>query len=401
MNAAGLVQSLLLLSIVLSASASTGALLEQAAFCKPATAAAASVANPLTHAAGFFCLEYYVELGRVIHEVTFPRGNLTSGQLARQCNAHCAGDPECTAAWSVSAVTTAAPACKLLSHTADDVAALLQPAAGRGYPIVQPTFTAKPGSKEKSLSWLCVKSQADWDELGAAAYRRVRPGAAGEPCKQTRRHAVARRASGTHCTMICAVCVPCVLLLAAPGWCAYATDAAGYNLDVNWQGSSSLAACADSCDTSRQCAFWVGRPGHCWPKYSALAGADGWTSAYRPAWLDTTVQPNAAVTCFKQLQDWRELGQQLSECAAVGKKQWLLQQRSASWLSHTVLGIACVCVCVYARVTSCRQLFVQIATFRIRLKTHPSLCNLAVCVCAHRPQRSLCPAQWCAVHALP
>jgi hypothetical protein len=157
--------------------------------------------TPLPHAAGVFCLDYYVELGRVIHEVTFPKQNLTSGQLARQCVAHCSGDPECTAAWSVSGVTTAAPACKLLSHTAEDVEALFQPAPGLTYPIVQPNFTAKPGSREKSLSWLCLKKQADWDDLGAAAYRRVRPGAAGE---QTRQCAAARRASNTHGTVICA-----------------------------------------------------------------------------------------------------------------------------------------------------------------------------------------------------
>lgn len=110
-----------------------------------------------------------------------------------------------------------------------------------------------------------------------------------------------------------------------PGWCAYATDSAGNNLD-DWQGSRKLAQCAERCANVSQCSFWVGRPGHCWLKYSALVGADGWTSAYRSAWLDTLIEPNAAATCFKRLQDWRELGQQLSECLVV----WGLFQRCCS-----------------------------------------------------------------------
>jgi hypothetical protein len=39
--------------------------------------------------------------------------------------------------------------------------------------------------------------------------------------------------------------------------------------------------------------------------------------ACRPAWLDQAVQPNAAMVCFKRVQDWRELGQQLGEYSRV------------------------------------------------------------------------------------
>jgi hypothetical protein len=77
-------------------------------------------------------------------------------------------------------VTTAGASCKLLSHTADDVAAALQPAADKPYPLVQPSFVAVNGSTEKSLSWLCLKHQQDWDDFGAITYRTIKPHAAGE-----------------------------------------------------------------------------------------------------------------------------------------------------------------------------------------------------------------------------
>jgi hypothetical protein len=77
-------------------------------------------------------------------------------------------------------VTTAGASCKLLSHTADDVAAALQPAADKPYPLVQPSFVAVNGSTEKSLSWLCLKHQQDWDDFGATTYRTIKPHAAGK-----------------------------------------------------------------------------------------------------------------------------------------------------------------------------------------------------------------------------
>lgn len=274
---------------------------------------------------GYHCLDYYAPVGEVLHDISFPEQHLigaapnqtpfpelhlTSGQLARDCNSYCTAEPDCTAAWSVSAVTTAGPTCKLLRHTAHDVAALLRPAAGKPYPIVQPSFVAVNGSREKSLSWLCLKSQQDWDELGAVTYRTIRPNAAGAHswgelifvAKQHRSNCWVVRCLDAW--QLVAVWVRLLVgmlkqlppaplhvcwclwgdcCVAGPGWCAYATDAAGNNLIDNWQGSGSLTACADSCDASSQCSFWVGRPGHCWLKYSALVGADGWTAAYRCA----------------------------------------------------------------------------------------------------------------------
>lgn len=127
-------------------------------------------------------MDYWRPIGRVLHEISSPGQQLTVGKLARECNAHCSADPDCTAAWTVGAVATAGPICRLLSHTAADVTAALQPVPGQSYPQVVPDFTARNGSQEKSLSWLCLKHERDWDELGAITHRLVRRGAQGREC---------------------------------------------------------------------------------------------------------------------------------------------------------------------------------------------------------------------------
>lgn len=55
----------------------------------------------------------------------------------------------------------------------------------------------------------------------------------------------------------------------------------------------------------------------------------------RSAWLDQPVQPDSEVMCFSKLQDWRELGQQLSECCVAHSGGFDAKQ---SQTSHVVLG---------------------------------------------------------------
>ncbi|KAF8071314.1 serine/threonine-protein kinase/receptor R818 [Scenedesmus sp. PABB004] len=261
-----------------------------AALAAVAAAWACCLAGAAATASAFSCLDYVQPLGTTIDEPPVPPGapRATAGATARWCNAACAAAaPRCTAAWSVGAATLAGPACRLLSHDTSDVERAGRNLPGRSYPSTQlgAAFAARDGLQNRTLGYLCLRSQADWDELGrtlAGLLEHEHRGARGS---------------------------------AHEGYCAHAHDVAGLNLG-RASNTSSAGECREVCAATPDCTHITfaltrgpdGEPASsydCWLKTSAMSGDNGWTAGYVS---DSYAQADGVVTCFDQLADWRKYG---------------------------------------------------------------------------------------------